>query len=373
MEAGLKSGNAGSYSLIIYDLTAENEDKIIRVCQKAGCDYASLIDSKSIRKLVILGVESEFKSVGNELRDIGEEYVKTGCEINNIITSINRHSGVISFRNKHWDFSEYTHIMGVINVTPDSFSDGGKFFSVNSAVVRALEMVNNGADFIDIGGESTRPGTDPVDEKEELRRILPVIERLAGENITVSVDTYKSSVALEAAKNGAAMINDISGAHFDPKIADVTAEYDMMLVLMHIQGEPRNMQKNPYYDDLMREIIDYLQEGIDTALKAGVKRDKIIVDPGIGFGKRLRDNLEIIERLSELKVLGCPIMLGPSRKSFIGKILDQPATHRIWGTAASCASAVTNGADILRVHDTEEMKQVVGMTDYLIGKQKIDE
>ena len=271
----------------------------------------------------------------------------------------------LSFKNFEFDFSKKIYIMGVLNITPDSFSDGGMFFDKDRAVGRALQMARDGADIIDIGGESTRPGSNPVGAEEELKRVIPVIEALAVElNIPISIDTHKPEVAREAVRRGASIINNIMGSDLDRGMAAVAAEFDVPIVLMHIKGEPRTMQANPVYDDLIGEIISALLGSIAVARECGVDAEKIIIDPGIGFGKTARHNLEIIKRLKELKILGRPILIGPSRKAFIGKVLgiDSPA-ERLMGTAAAVAISAANGADIVRVHDVKEMAEVVRLTE----------
>lgn len=264
-----------------------------------------------------------------------------------------------------FDFSQKTYIMGILNVTPDSFSDGGQFFDKSSAVKRALQMVKEGADIIDIGGESTRPGSDPVPLEEELKRTIPLIEVLIKEsNVPISIDTYKSDVAKRALDAGASMVNDISGLRFDPLMKSVVAQYKVPVVIMHIKGKPKDMQKDTVYKDLLLEIITYLKNSIDMAIKAGISEDKIIIDPGIGFGKTFEHNLEIIHNLQGFTVLEKPILIGPSRKAFIGKILgDAPPGERLEGTAAAVAISIMNGANIIRVHDVKEMARVAKMSD----------
>ena len=264
------------------------------------------------------------------------------------------------WKNYSFDFSQKTYVMGILNVTPDSFSDGGKFFDEHSAVKQALRMVKEGADIIDIGGESTRPGSKPVSVKEEITRVVPVISALAEKvRVPISIDTCKAKVADEAVSAGASMINDISGLRFDKGMAGIAAKHKVPVVIMHIQGTPGNMQKNPVYKALIPEIMDYLREGIDIALRAGVHEDMIILDPGIGFGKTVEHNLEIINRLDEFKGFEKPILLGPSRKSFIGTLLgDLPVNERLEGTASAIAIGISNGANIIRVHDIREMVKV---------------
>ena len=258
------------------------------------------------------------------------------------------------------DFSQKTYIMGILNVTPDSFSDGGQYFDKSAAVKRAIQMVEDGADIIDIGGESTRPGSQPLAIEEELRRTLPVIEALTKEiNAPISIDTYKSEVAKRALDAGAAMVNDISGLRFDPEMPKVVSAYKVPVVIMHIKGTPKDMQKNPVYEALIPEIMDYLRESIRSAKESGIAEDMIIIDPGIGFGKTFEHNLEIIHNLYNFTLLEKPVLVGLSRKAFIGKILgDVPAGKRLEGTAAAIAISIINGANIIRVHDVKEMVKV---------------
>lgn len=257
--------------------------------------------------------------------------------------------------------------MGILNVTPDSFSDGGRYLDLDAAVERALEMVAEGADIIDIGGESTRPGAEPVPTEEELRRVIPVIERLVDVvDVPISVDTTKSEVAQEALAAGAHIINDISGLQFDANMAKVVADFGAAVVIMHIKGTPRNMQDNPVYNDVVDEILSFLRRQVDTALAAGIPRDRIIIDPGIGFGKTTGHNLEILRRLRQFKELDLPVLVGTSRKSLIGNVLKLPVEDRLEGTAATIAVSIMNGADIIRVHDVKAMKRVAVMTDAIV-------
>jgi dihydropteroate synthase len=273
------------------------------------------------------------------------------------------------FGKKSYPLSARTHVMGVLNVTPDSFSDGGKFFDPGYAVEHALRMVEEGADFIDIGGESTRPkgrsygeGAVVVDVEEECRRILPVIAGVAAQtDIPISVDTYKASVAREALQAGAVIVNDISGFHFDAEMPKVVAEAGASAVVMHIRGTPKTMQHNPSYADLFGEISSYLREGIEWGVRAGVQQ--LFVDPGIGFGKTLDHNLRILGGVDQFSDLGYPILLGPSRKSFLGAILDLPADDRLEGTLASITAAVLRGVHVVRVHDVKAVKRTVLVAD----------
>lgn len=274
----------------------------------------------------------------------------------------------INCKGKILDLESRTHIMGVLNVTPDSFSDGGRFSKFDQALAHAKEMAAAGADIIDIGGESTRPGAEALSDEEELRRILPLIERLSEElTVPLSVDTYKSSVAEKALKAGASIVNDISGLRFSPDMARVAADHGAALIVMHIKGTPRDMQQNPVYEDVIGEIRAYLEESIAIAVLAGVDLEKILVDPGIGFGKTLEHNLTILNRLREFRALGRPVVLGTSRKKFIGTILGIPVPdQRVDGTAATVALGIERGASVVRVHDVARMTQVARMTDAIV-------
>ena len=283
-------------------------------------------------------------------------------------TSVQTSGHVYAFGSVVYDLSRRTYLMGILNVTPDSFSDGGRFIDIETAVRHGMQMVEEGADFIDVGGESTRPGSEPVPLEEELRRVLPVITRLAKSiPVPISIDTYKSTVARQAVEAGATIINDISALRYDPAIAEVAAEYRASLVLMHLKGTPRTMQQDPQYSDVVREVRDYLREGTRLAQERGV--NQIFVDPGIGFGKNLEHNLELLRRLREFHALGYPVLVGPSRKSFIGTVLDLPVTERLEGTAAAVASAIMNGASVVRVHDVKPLKRVAAMMDAIVGKK----
>lgn len=262
-----------------------------------------------------------------------------------------------------------TWFMGVINVTPDSFSDPGSSHDKDRAVQRGLELEKQGADILDIGGESTRPGSNPVSAEEELKRIIPVISELRKRTgILISVDTTKAKVAQEALAAGADIVNDISAFRFDDGMPLLLSDTGASVVLMHMKGVPKTMQNNPFYEDLYQEIGCFLKERISKATAYGIKREKIIVDPGIGFGKSLEHNLAIINNLDFLKELDRPILLGISRKSFIGKILNLPPQNRIEGTIASAVLSVLRGAHILRVHDVEQVKRAITVAEAIIDE-----
>jgi dihydropteroate synthase len=250
------------------------------------------------------------------------------------------------------NLSKKVHLMGILNVTPDSFSDGGKYDHFDLAIEHARQMADEGADIIDVGGESSRPGAEPVSWQEERQRVIPLIKKLAKiVKVPLSIDTYKSRVAEEALDNGAVIVNDISALRLDRKMAKVVASRGVPVILMHMQGLPRNMQDKPKYKNVTGEIIDFLAERIAFGQEAGISISNIVIDPGIGFGKTTEHNLKIICQLKEFKVLGTPVLVGPSRKKFIGNILDLPVEEREEGTLSSCVMAMVNGANILRVHE----------------------
>jgi dihydropteroate synthase len=258
-----------------------------------------------------------------------------------------------------------TLIMGILNITPDSFYDGGFYNNPDKAVYHAEKMAEEGADIIDVGGESTRPGSQPVNAREELSRVLPVIRELVKRlQIPVSVDTYKAEVAKRVLEEGADIINDISGFSFDPGLVEILSSYDHVpVIVMHTYDKPRTMQNNPVYSSLIEEIKNSLEKSMQIGIEGGIQKDRFIIDPGIGFGKTVSGNLEIIRRLSEFKMLGRPVLIGTSRKSFIRKILDLPAEASLEGSLATVASCIMNGADIVRVHDVKETKRVSMITD----------
>lgn len=260
-------------------------------------------------------------------------------------------------KDKDYDLNRI-YFVGILNITPDSFSDGSLYFKKEDAIRKAMELVEEGADIIDIGGQSTRPGAEEINEEEELRRVIPVIAELSKKiNVPISIDTTKAKVAEEAFNSGASILNDISALHFDEKMSETLCKWKPSLILMHIKGKPKNMQKNTEYDNFPFEILSFLNQGIEIAKKCGIGREKILVDPGIGFGKDFLQNLWIINNLSFLKALGCPILIGTSRKSFIGKILNNQPIERIYGTIASNYIAVKRGAKFLRVHDVKPHKE----------------
>ncbi len=287
--------------------------------------------------------------------------------VRSVLSGVKREEVVLNCGGKPLRLGKKPRIMGIINVTPDSFSDGGVNYRLEDAVARAHEMVEDGVDIIDVGGESSRPGSDPVEAREEMVRVVPVISRLARElTIPISVDTTKSEVARAALDAGAGMINDISGLHWDLKLAEVAARYEVPVVIMHTRGKPKTMQQDLRYQSLFSEILRYLKEGIEVARAAEISSHQIVVDPGIGFGKSVEQNLMIMNHLYEFSALGKPILLGASRKSFVGKTLDVDVDQRLEGTLATTLFGALRGADIIRVHDVKENRRVLQMLEAMI-------
>jgi dihydropteroate synthase len=312
---------------------------------------------------LLMGTQKHFEKLIPKMEQYPDLQL-LGQSIKETIKNISKTHYSIHCRKRTLTLGKRTLLMGILNVTPNSFSDGGFFFEKEKAIAHGLKMVEEGADIIDIGGESTRPGSKPLELEEELRRVIPVIESIIKEvDVPISIDTYKSNVAERAIEAGAEIINDISGLHFDPRLAKVAAKEETPLILMHIRGTPETMQKDVHYDSLFSEILQYLKDSIRTAESSGVDPRKIIIDPGIGFGKTGLDNLLIIKNLYEFRILGKPILLGTSRKTFIGKILNAEVEDRLEGTLSSIAIGVLKGAHIIRSHDVLQAKKAIAVAD----------
>lgn len=284
-----------------------------------------------------------------------------------------------TLRDRTFKWGDRTYVMGVLNVTPDSFSDGGKFTTVEAAIAQATSLLEAGVDILDIGGQSTRPGAAPVTSTEERKRVVPVIEALRASDYpilaqaVISIDTTRSEVARAAVRAGADLVNDISGGTYDAAMFSTVADLGVPIILMHIRGTPETMQKHTHYADLIGEIYSFLERRIETAQAAGLSHSQIAIDPGIGFAKTYTQNLEILRQIPAFRRLNCPILVGPSRKSFIGWLLKQPEPEqRVWGTAAACCAAIAGGADILRIHDGKEMVEVARVAD-AIWRQRLPE
>ncbi|MES0341177.1 MAG: dihydropteroate synthase [Candidatus Humimicrobiaceae bacterium] len=322
----------------------------------------TLLETRGTTDVIIEGHQKSFKSLIPKLRmqPFGLKDLADELEIFLKDNKNNRNKKSFRIGKKKFDLISNTLVMGIINVTPDSFFDGGKYNHKDQAVKRISEMIADGADIIDIGGLSSRPGSKPVSLEEELERTIPVIESVSNNFDTlISIDTYRSEIALEAISAGAHMVNDISAFNMDKNMAGMVADKGVSVTLMHMQGKPEDMQKNPQYENVVDEIYEYLDGKANDAIGAGISPDKIILDPGIGFGKTLDHNLSILNKISEFSSMGYPIMVGASRKSFIGGILDLPVEDRLEGSLAAAVWSVINGANILRVHDVAETVRAV--------------
>ena len=317
---------------------------------------------------LLMGTKKHFRLLLEKLESQPPTMRRIGAEVREGLEGHDRRLFTLSLGSREVTLGEKTLVMGIVNVSPDSFYDGGRYFSTSAAVEHGLELAGQGADILDVGGESTRPGAEPVGVEEEKRRVVPVIEALASRcNAAISVDTYKSEVARDALAAGAVMVNDVSGLRFDPAMASAVSIAGAALIVMHMRGEPRTMQASPEYGNLMGEIVGDLRRSVEIAVEGGVDREQILVDPGIGFGKRLEHNLLLLRRLSELQVLGRPIVVGASRKSFIGAISDLPVEERLEGTIAASCLAVAAGAQVVRVHDVRSVRRAVEVADAVRG------
>ena len=325
--------------------------------------------------VLIFGTMTELRRLGEKLSWQPFDLPALGERIVELLDVVSGRTPRLVRAGSHaLDLDERVQVMGVLNVTPDSFSDGGSYPSVTAAVDRALEMSAEGADIIDIGGQSSRPGSKPVAESEEMERVTPVVEQLCKEwNGPVSIDTTRAAVARTCLDAGAAIVNDITALGSDPDMGRLIASSGAACVLMHMRGAPETMQDEPVYDDLLGEISHALGNAVERAVDAGIGADQIIVDPGLGFGKTTEDNLEILRRLPELAVLGKPVLVGPSRKRFIGRVLDLDVADRLEGTLATCAYAVAQGARIVRVHDVRPTVRAVRMVDACLGAGRREE
>ena len=339
-----------------------NRIKKIILSNKEICYITSKKENDSV-DLLALGSFVVFKELSKEIIAIGNEDI--GFKINKTLKNVSDYDQLkLTIGNKTFELDRAL-LIGIVNVTPDSFSDGGKFFSTESAIEHGLQLIKDGADIIDIGGESSRPGSEPVKDDEELNRVIPVIEGIIKKvpDAIISIDTQKSIVASEALKKGAKIVNDISAGTFDSKMFEVVKSFNAALILMHMKGSPKTMQQDPYYDDVVSEVYDYLLNKVDNARKHDIKN--IIIDPGIGFGKRVSDNYELLKRLNEIKGIGCPIMVGLSRKSFLGKALNIEIDKREEATLIAETLAIKNGARLIRTHNINKTSYAVKLNQFV--------
>ncbi len=348
------------------DFRAANilKQEMLSLDGEAAIPRGALDGSQRETQVILIGNQKTFSQLLGKLLPQPFGLKKIGSEVDLALKKYSNQEFVIRGRHLNLKFGRKTCLMGILNLTPDSFYDGGKYNTLDSAIQRAEEMVAEGAGIIDVGGESSRPGARPVSIKDELGRVIPVIKGLRKKiKKPISIDTYKSEVARIALDSGANIVNDITALRGDKEMAKVLGQRGAPVILMHMQGRPQTMQKKPVYRSVVSEIITFLGDRIKKALEAGINFNKIIIDPGIGFGKTVEHNLEIFRRLREFKVLGRPILVGPSRKSVVGKILNLPLEERLEGTAALVACSILNGAQIIRVHDVKKMTQVARMAE----------
>lgn len=344
------------------DFKFSQKIKKIILTNKEIC-YLDIKENHGFVDLLALGSFGVFKDLAKEIIALGNEDL--GFKIKKVIKNLTDYElNSFSIGQKSYPL-EKSYLMGILNITPDSFSDGGKYLKLENAVEHGLNLLKDGADILDIGGESTRPGAGTITEDEEMNRVIPVIDQILKQksDAVISIDTTKSAVADKALTHGAKIVNDISSCSFDTNMLNVIKKHNAALILMHMKGTPQNMQENPFYDDVVSEVYDYLVNKVEKAKKHGIKN--IIIDPGIGFGKRVMDNYEIIKRLNELKGIGCPIMVGVSNKSFLGKALNLPVGEREEPTLVAEALSIKNGARIIRTHNVKKALQALQITQFI--------
>lgn len=365
---GIMSAKAIHYLMRINTLSNITANILKQEMLSLGADAAiargSLTGEVKKTDCLLMGNLSQFDRLVNKLKKQPFGLNRLSAQVSAALVNFQKDRFVLDLGRFSLNLGKRTHLMGILNLTPDSFSGDGLYGGKQEDIVEyAQKLVRDGADIIDVGGESSRPGAVPVGLKEELKRVIPVIKALAKKiKVPVSVDTYKPEVAKQALDSGASIVNDISGLR-NAQMAKVTARYKAAVVIMHMKGRPRSMQKNPRYDSLIDEIMRYLKKKIEEAREAGIDENRIIIDPGLGFGKTLEHNLEILRNLRDFKALGNPILAGVSRKSFIGSILNAKPQERIFGTVSSCVIAAKNGAKIIRAHDCREVKQALRILD----------
>ncbi len=373
----LMEGKGVCYGVLIKNCKFYHANVLKQEALSLGIDCAvqkDVVTAKvEVSDCLILGDVKRLLKLSEKLKNQNFKFLMDiGVEIEKSINSITKSEFVFEFAGKEILLKDRFMIMGILNVTPDSFSDGGDYFDVDKALKRVEEMIEEGADIVDIGGESTRPFSEPVSLEEELNRVMPIIEAVKREfpSVVLSIDTYKSKVAQEALDRGVEIVNDISGLGFDKKLIEVLASGDCGIVEMHIKGVPKNMQKDPYYDDVISEINGKFGEVLSKLRNAGIGENRVILDPGIGFGKRFEHNLEILNNIEAFKVWGRPILVGTSRKSFIGGVLDiENPKDRLFGTVASNVLAFAKGAHIFRVHDVRAHKEALKLAKAILRER----
>jgi dihydropteroate synthase len=334
----------------------------------AAVGRGSVGNSVSATDILIMGTIKQIRALAGKIAKQPFGLNLISQDLLEIVDNAAKRQFILKTSRREIPLGRKTQIMGILNVTPDSFSDGGLYYSQQKAIEYGLQMIEQGADIIDIGGESTRPGASPVSAKDELKRVIPVISGISGQSkVPISIDTNKAIVAGEAIADGAEIVNDVSAFQHDKKMTQIVKKGRAAIIIMHMRGKPLNMQNgNLAYSNLMGEIITFLRNSIEKAILAGIDKESMVIDPGIGFGKTPEDNYRIIHNLGELRTLGLPIMIGTSRKTFIGKITGGEPQERIEGTAATVAASIVNGCHIIRVHDVAVMKKIAAVTDAIL-------
>ena len=373
----LMEGKGVCYGVLIKDCKFYHANVLKQEALSLGIDCAvqkDVVTAKvDLSDCLILGDVKRLYKLSEKLKEQNFEFLReVGQEIEASINASTKGEFVFRFGDREVSLKDRFMIMGILNVTPDSFSDGGDYLDVDKALKRVEEMINEGADIVDVGGESTRPFAEPVSLDEELRRVVPVIESVKKEfpEVVLSIDTYKSKVAQEALDRGVEIVNDISGLGFDEKLIEVLAGSNCGIVEMHIKGTPKNMQKDPHYDDVVLEINEKFKEILEKLRSAGVDEERVVLDPGIGFGKRFENNLEILNNIEAFKIWGRPILIGTSRKSFIGGVLGiENPKERLFGTIASNVVAFIKGAHIFRVHDVRAHKEALKLAKAILEER----
>lgn len=359
------------YTFMIKSLSSPAANILKQEALAAGAELATawsvIKDPDVVTDAILMGTYRQIELIANKIASQQFGLGLIAKELMNSLEALFHKHLKLKYKESTLDLSQGPKLMGILNVTPDSFYDGGKFFSLESAVEQGITLYEAGADIIDVGGESTRPGSEPVDSEEEKRRVIPVIKRLREKiNIPISIDTMKADVAEEAIENGADIVNDVSAMTFDERMTDVVRKHKAGIILMHMQGTPKSMQIEPHYNDVIAEILTYLEQRVKFAIEMGIEKEYIAIDPGIGFGKTVHHNLLILKHIKAFKALGLPLAIGTSRKSFIGKLTNTEVQERLWGSLSTAIWGVTQGIDILRVHDIKETRNAVLMLKHIM-------
>ena len=359
------------YAFKIKSLSSPAANILKQEALAAGADLATawkvIKEPDIITDAILIGTHRQIELIADKIASQQFGLSAIADELKSCLKNLFEQHHAFKYKDSTIDFFNGPKLMGILNVTPDSFYDGGKFVSTKAAVEHGIALYEAGADIIDVGGESTRPGSEAVSPEEEKKRVIPVIKQLKDKiKVPISIDTMKAEVALEALENGADIVNDVSAMSFDQKMPEIIRQHRAGVILMHMKGTPKSMQVNPEYDDVIAEILSYLEQRVGYAVQMGIDRECIAIDPGIGFGKTVQHNLLILKHIKAFKTLGYPVVLGASRKSFIGKLTNTDVTERLWGSLASAVWATSQGVDIIRVHDIKETKYALSILKHIM-------